>query len=89
MTNFENAVRAISALTSEELQRLIPHWKACAKFQTKKVANKFSLGDKVWFRMKSGNIFFGEIIKFNPKYIVVQVGYQRFNVSPNILYKEQ
>ena len=61
------------------------------RLMNRKVANEnrrsFSVGDKVEFRTTNGRGGSGTVVKINPKYIVVESGYQRWNVHPSIMTK--
>lgn len=81
--SFQNAIIQ-GQLTSTEMAQLV-------RLMNRKVANDnrraFRVGDKVEFRAPNGRSGSGTVVKINPKYIVVENGYMRWNVHPSIMTK--
>ena len=87
-TSFEDVEGYIRSINStSELQKISKIISARHKELQRHMATKFSVGDKVTFSGKYGNVESGKIIKINQKSIDVRTLTNRWRVSPSMLSK--
>jgi hypothetical protein len=73
--------------TSEDYSKVVTELKAAGRNMQRDIKQGFSIGDRVSFSGKRGGEERGEIIKINPKTIVVKTDFVTWKVSPSLLKK--
>ena len=72
---------------SADYSKVVAELKAAGRNMQRDIKQGFSIGDRVSFSGKRGNTERGEIIKINPKNIVVKTDFVTWKVSPSLLKK--
>lgn len=72
---------------SDDYNQIVAEVKAASRNMQRTIKQSFSIGDMVQFAGKRGNVERGEIIKINPKTIVVKTDFVTWKVSPSLLKK--
>lgn len=73
--------------TSADYNKVVTELKAAGRNMQRDIKQGFSIGDRVSFSGKRGGEERGEIIKINPKTIVVKTDFVTWKVSPSLLKK--
>ena len=73
--------------SSDDYNKVVNEIKVAGRNMQRSIKQAFSVGDMVQFSGKRGNTERGEIIKINPKTIVVKTDFITWKVSPSLLKK--
>lgn len=73
--------------SSDDYNKVVNEIKVAGRNMQRSIKQAFSVGDTVQFSGKRGNTERGEIIKINPKTIVVKTDFITWKVSPSLLKK--
>ena len=72
---------------SADYNKVVAELKAAGRNMQRDIKSTFAVGDMVEFAGKRGGTERGEIIKINPKTIVVKTDFVTWKVSPSLLKK--